>query len=113
MRQVEFQIASHGIRLRALMADRWWSRARGILGRPALPMGQGLLLTPCSSVHGIGMVRPLDLVFLDKAGTIIKVGSLPPLGVAWHRSAQQVLEMRAGEIRRLGLQCGQQLELLP
>ena len=112
MRQIELQIASQGIRLRVWLADRWWSRAQGVLGRSALPVGQGLLLSPCSSVHGIGMVRSLDLVFLDPSGTIIKTGCLHPLGLAWHRNAKQVLEMRSGEIQRLGLQCGQQIELL-
>ena len=87
----------------------WWDRARGLLGRPALLPGQALLLTPCSSIHTIGMTRAIDLAFLDGTGAIIKLAALRPMGIAWHRQATQVLEMTSGEIHRLGLQCGQRL----
>ena len=109
MRQVDLRVAHQGISLRAWMADHWWDRARGVLGRPALPSGQGILLSPCSSVHGFGMVRPIDVAFLDQAGTIVKLGQLRPMGLSWHRHAAQVLELAAGDIQRLGLQIGQRL----
>ena len=109
MRLIDLHIAGRSIRLQAQVAERWWDRARGLLGRPALPVGEGLLLSPCASVHGMGMVRSLDLVFLDGSWTIVKLSRLRPLGVAWDRHAVRVLEMRAGEIQRLGLQCGQRL----
>lgn len=109
MRQVELRVAHHDIHVRAWIADRWWERARGVLGRPPLPPGQGLLLSPCSSVHGIGMTRSLDLAFLDAGGTILRLAPLRPMGLAWHRQATQVLELACGEIQRLGLQCGHRL----
>ena len=37
-----------------------------MLGRPAPRPGEGLLLTPCSSVHMYGMRFPLDVAFLDR-----------------------------------------------
>jgi hypothetical protein len=41
------------------VADRWWPRFRGLLGRDRLPEGEGLLLTPCRSIHMLGMRFPL------------------------------------------------------
>ncbi len=36
-----------------------------MLGRPAPKAGEGLLLTPCQSVHMYGMRFPLDVAFLE------------------------------------------------
>ena len=33
------------------VADRFWSRLRGLIGGPLLKTGEGLLITPCNSVH--------------------------------------------------------------
>ncbi|MBR3458884.1 MAG: DUF192 domain-containing protein, partial [Selenomonadaceae bacterium] len=37
--------------LQVELADSFLSRFLGLMGRSALPAGQGLLLVPCSSVH--------------------------------------------------------------
>ena len=39
---------------RVQVADRFWSRLRGFLGRPQPSPGEGLLLTPCDGVHMFG-----------------------------------------------------------
>mgnify|MGYP003787007487 CR=1 FL=1 len=79
------------------------SRARermvGLLGRRALPDGQGLLIVPCAAVHTVGMRFPLDLVFLDAAGHVLRcVAGVPPgrFGVWGGRLARQTLEVQAG-----------------
>ena len=55
---------------RALVAATAWSRARGLLGRPPLAPGQGLLIVPCHGVHTLGMTYPIDVVHLDRAGVV-------------------------------------------
>lgn len=92
-------------------ARTWWQRARGLLGRPPLREGQGLLLRPCASVHGWGMRYPLDVVFLDRKGLIRKLARLRPWGFAACLRAHQTVELPAGDILRLRLAVGQQLEL--
>ena len=37
------------------LADRWWLRLRGLLGRSPLREGEGLMLEPCKAVHMLGM----------------------------------------------------------
>lgn len=47
-------------------------RGRGLLGRDGLEDREGLWL-PVRSVHTIGMRFPLDLVWLDRDGDVIRV----------------------------------------
>ena len=49
--------------LRLFVAETWWTRARGLLGRPRLAPDQGLWIAPCASVHGLGMGYTLSMSF--------------------------------------------------
>ena len=60
--KVEIEIARH-----------FWRRAIGLLGRRSLGAHQGLLITPCDSVHTFFMRWPIDVVFIDRAGTITRI----------------------------------------
>ncbi len=58
---------------RAVVAARSWSRARGLLGSPALKSGEGLVIVPCRGVHTLGMAYPIDVVHLDREGVVLAV----------------------------------------
>lgn len=86
-------------------------RMRGLLFRPKLAENEALLIIPCSAVHTIGMGYPLDLVFMDKFGTVLKlVRALAPWRMAACWAAAMTLELRPGEIDRLGLARGMPLQ---
>lgn len=55
---------------RAVVAASPWSRARGLLGGPALRPGEGLVIVPCRGVHTLGMAYPIDVVHLDRDGVV-------------------------------------------
>ncbi|CCO07021.1 DUF192 domain-containing protein [Desulforamulus hydrothermalis] len=55
------------------LADTFWLRLKGLLGRKHLPAGQALVLYPCSAVHTFFMQFAIDLVFLDKQGTVVRL----------------------------------------
>ena len=94
----------------ALRTENMLERMRGLLARPALRTGQGLLIAPCSAVHALGMNYPLDLVFLNTAGRVLKlVQALLPWRMAACRGARMVLELPAGSIAGAGLAEGQTL----
>ena len=82
------------------LADSWLTRLRGMLGRPAPDRGEGLLLTPCRSVHMYGMRFPLDVAFLDRKGEVVAIypslapGSRP----RGHRKGAHALELPAGTL---------------
>ncbi len=87
-----------------------WQRLRGLLGRAQLEEREGLLLSPCHSIHTLGMRYPLDIVFLDAARQIIKcVPHLKPFRLAAARDAHYTLELTAGRIARANIKVGDQL----
>ena len=93
---------------RIQMADRWLARLRGMVARPAPQRGEGLLLTPCSSVHMYGMRFALDVAFLDDGGTVIAMyPRLPPRArTRWHRNAAHALELPPGFLEDSGTSLG-------
>lgn len=97
---------------RVVLADRPLARMRGLLGRRALPQGEGLLLRPAGSIHTAFMRFPIDAVFLDAELRVVRIASdLPPWRAAAARGARAVLEVAAGESRRVGLAVGERLAL--
>lgn len=85
---------------RVRVADRWWQRLRGLLGVRSLGEGEGLLLTPCASVHTVGMGFPIDVAFLGPDGRVLAVHpSLPPgRFTRIRRGASHALELPAGAL---------------
>jgi uncharacterized protein len=86
------------------------ARMKGLLGRRYLPPGEGILLRPASSIHTAFMRFPIDAVFLDREGAVLKVERDMP---AWRASAcrgsKAVLELSAGEAERRGVEVGDRL----
>jgi uncharacterized protein len=99
---------------RCQVADRLLPRMRGLLGRRSLERGSGMLLTPEPSVHTLFMRFPIDVVFLDKARTIVKiVHDLQPWRAAGARRAVSALELPAGAAGAAGLRTGMTLVASP
>lgn len=90
------------------LADGWLARLRGMLGRPEPKPGEGLLLTPCQSVHMYGMRFPLDVAFMNRKGVIVAAyRRLPPGSRSkWHRDAAYALELPTGTLERSGTAVG-------
>jgi uncharacterized membrane protein (UPF0127 family) len=57
------------------VADTHWTRLRGLLGLTSddFRNGSGLWIVPCHGVHTLGMGFPIDVVYLDRAMTVIHV----------------------------------------
>ena len=74
-----------------------FARLRGLAGLDDLPGEHGLLLPRTRSVHTFGMRFELDLVWLDREGSILMMqGAVAPRRHAMARSARSVVEVRAG-----------------
>ena len=94
----------------AVIADHAPARMRGLLGRNALPPGEGLLLRPAPTIHTAFMRFAIDAVFLDSELTVIKLcPNLKPWRAAGASGARAVLELAEGEIARRGLAIGHRL----
>ena len=98
----------------AAIADNPLTRLRGLLGRPSLPAGEGLLIRPAPSIHTLFMRFAIDVVFLDAELRVLGVEEgLRPWRAAGCRGARAVLELPAGAAARAGVGEGEQLTLAP
>jgi len=90
-----------------------WSRVRGLLGTPPLHSGQGLLITPCNWIHTLGMGFPIDVLYLDREGQVLRMAAeMRPNRIAppvWRASS--VVELPAGAIEHTGTRAGDWLEI--
>ena len=96
------------------MADTRAARRRGLLGRDRLAAGAGLMLAPCFMIHTAFMRFPIDVVFLDRYGFVIRV--VRDLG-AWRMAvapgARMTLELAGGALGRHDVRVGDHLFLVP
>ncbi|HSC50426.1 MAG TPA: DUF192 domain-containing protein, partial [Gaiellaceae bacterium] len=77
-----------------------------------LERGEGLLLSPSSSVHTFFMRFPIDVVFLDRTLRVVAVSAdVRPWRLAGRRGARHVLELAAGEAQVRGVRVGERLAL--
>jgi uncharacterized membrane protein (UPF0127 family) len=96
---------------RCVVANTMLPRMRGLLGRRSLPAGEGLLIRPAPSVHTFFMRFPIDVVFLSRAGEVLKVSAdVGPWRARSCRGAYAVLELAAGEAERRGVTVGDHIE---
>jgi uncharacterized membrane protein (UPF0127 family) len=106
MNRVRVVHGESGVRVgsRVAVADSWWRRLRGLLARPRIQEGEGLLLLDCGSVHTIGMGYAIDVAFLDAQGKVVRsVDSLGPYRVGFGGpEAVHALELPAGRLTRTG-----------
>ena len=111
-RPILFHSRGNQYALDVVVADTPLARMRGLLARPPLQAGQGMLIRPCNMIHTIGMGYPIDVVFLRRDGTVLKVApAVPPLRMRSHWRAHSVLELAAGEADRCAIVPGMQLPL--
>ena len=98
---------------RCVLADRPWTRLRGLLGRKGLDADEGVLLRPVGAIHTMFMRFPIDAVFLDREYAVVKVvENLRPWRFAGARGAKAVLELRKGAAGRR-LRVGESLVIVP
>lgn len=99
-------VAPNGAINNVVVARSYWARGMGLLGAgEPLPDDQGLLLLPCSSVHGFWMRITIDVVFFNSNWEVLKVfpRCRPWRYLASCRGAAMALELGEGAIERLGL----------
>lgn len=83
----------------ARVARRFLDRLLGLMFRPRLRPGEGLVIVPCASIHMVGMRFSIDAVFFDGDGKVTKVARRvrPWIGVVLApRPTRGVVELPAG-----------------
>ena len=94
------------------VADNYWTRLKGLMGAPPLAPGEGLLISPCSSVHTHFMGFPIDVVYVDAEHEVVGIDAdLAPWRFGhFYRRVRYVVELPAGTAARTGTQVGDRLE---
>jgi uncharacterized protein len=92
-------------------ADTMFSRLRGFIGRFKLGADEGIWLVPSRGVHTLGVLVPLDLIYLDENYRVIHlVEYFPAFRIAPLRAqAESVLELPTHTIYSSQTQPGDQL----
>jgi uncharacterized membrane protein (UPF0127 family) len=107
-----------------IVANRFWSRLKGLIGTSRLAPGEGLLLSPCNDIHMWFMSMPIDVVFirreLSEDGTT--EGGATHVVCSTHENlrpwkwlpvrngkARETLELPIGTIQRLQITAGDKL----
>lgn len=97
------------------VADTHWTRLRGLLGTSPddFRNGRGLWIVPCHGVHTLGMAFPIDVVYLDRALTVVHIQSeLRPWRFAPVRTqAASVLELPSRKAKATGTAIGDRIEI--
>jgi uncharacterized protein len=92
-------------------ADTALARLRGLIGKLKLRLDEGLWVVPSRGVHTIGVVFPLDLIYLDAEHRVVHlVEHFPCFRIAPYRSqAESVLELPTHTIYSSQTHVGDQL----
>ena len=112
MKIVSLFLDNPQLELRVQVADNFLQRLRGLMLRsPAsLPLGTGLLIAPCNSIHMMFMRFAIDVVYLAKDYTVVKIvkNVRPWLGISacFKKGTWAVLELPIGSIAHYGLAVG-------
>ena len=73
------------------------TRRTGLLGRGGLPHDTVLAIAPSNAIHTFGMRFPIDVLFINRSGTVVKrVLALEPRRASAAIRAFAVLEFGAG-----------------
>jgi uncharacterized membrane protein (UPF0127 family) len=93
------------------IANNPLTRGVGLLLHSHLTENEGLLISPCRSIHSVFMRFKFDAVFLDKENIVLHlIKEMKPFRISKHiwKSAK-VLELASGVIEKKQIECGDRL----
>jgi uncharacterized membrane protein (UPF0127 family) len=100
---------------KAVLADGYWQRLVGLLGktREWCRFGNALWIVPSHGVHTIGMLFPIDLIFLGKYKEVVHVEEyVRPFRISRVvLTATSILELPVLTVSRTGTRVGDRLEI--
>ena len=109
--QVENQTQGRPLITHGELVETFWARFRGLMWRSSLTEGEGLVLKGDKSIHTFFMRFPIDVVYADRAGRVVRVDSamLPNRIGPIVFEAAYILELPAGVIQATATAVGDQL----
>ena len=97
------------------VANDYFRRLVGLLGKTKrwAQLGKALWITPSQGVHTIGMLFPIDLIYLDKDKQVVHVEEfVRPFRISKvSLKTRSVIELPPHTVYRTGTQIGDQIEI--
>ncbi len=107
------ETTQHMLAVRGEIADSFFSRLKGLLGRSSLEEGEALVITQCNSIHMFFMKFPIDACFLDKKNKVVGVvHQIRPFQLSpifWRASC--VIELPSGILAQARVSTGDQIAI--
>jgi hypothetical protein len=84
-----------------VIADSFFTRFAGLMGKRSMEAGPGLILRPCRSVHTFFMKFAIDVIFLGPRGEVVHlIRDIPPARISpYVRGACEVVELPGGTVK--------------
>lgn len=94
------------------MADKFFARLKGLMFQKELPEGEGLIISPCNSIHMFFMNFPIDVVFLNKDDEVVAlVEGIKPRQISKiYFNAAYVIELPVSTIKNADIKVGNRLK---
>jgi uncharacterized protein len=90
------------------------SRNVGLLNHRSFPQGAAMLIAPTNAVHTFFMHFPIDIAFINREGTVVKVcRGVRPWRIAAAFRAYGVIELPAGTLAAADTLAGDVLAVVP
>ncbi len=101
------------IAARVKIACDFRSRSVGLLNRSSLQDDEALLIKPCNSIHTFFMKFPIDVVFLDQKGKVVRAKkNLVPWRLCFCLiKGYMTLELPAGKLDKSHINVGEILKI--
>lgn len=114
MKNKNYNLNINGIAtsITVLPAHHWPARLKGLLGTLSLDKNSSLWLKPCNSIHTMGMLYSIDVLFLDDKNTVKKIAeNVKPFRFRWSsKYVSSVVEFTAGTVKKIGINPGDILD---
>lgn len=107
----QMKIAGRVVVPKTKVANDFFSRFLGLMGRKTIPADEALIFPRCNSIHTFFMRFAIDVVMVDAQGEVLHVAqAMRPWRLLLPRArAKHVVEMRGGRAKELGITPGVKL----
>lgn len=105
VKYAHMEVDNKSIDLNIELAASFGKRFLGLMFRKQMPEDYALLLVPCNAIHTFSMRFPIDVVYIDTDGVIVKIEEAVKPGKVCKKvaSAECVLELCAHRASKIGL----------
>lgn len=95
-----------------VIADRFFSRLKGLMGKNTIEDEEGLLIRPCNSIHTFFMKFNLDIAFIDNNFMVLEIyRDLAPNKLSKiYKKSKFVIESKTGSLNKL--KKGEQIQIV-